>query len=1017
MQPFHHRAFCILALFSCPLPCMAWEETGGDKQRKPWTSSRILGYPDAPPPYQSERAFAKLGFKNPVLLTAAPFGKRMVVAEQGGKIWSFPNNPDCAQPDLVADLAAGLKPDAREYGGFEALYGLAFHPQFLKNRYCYVCYVLRGKNGPHPQGTKLSRFTLGMDNTLDPSSEKPLLTWLGGGHNGGDLHFGNDGMLYISTGDATDPAPPDRLGTGQDISDLLGSILRIDVDREGKDPTGKPLGYAIPADNPFVRMPNARGEVWAFGFRNPWRMSIDRPTGELWVGDVGWELYEMVYRVVRGGNYGWSVMEGPQVVSPMAKRGPTPILPPLASFPHTEAASITGGFVYRGKRLKDLEGSYLCGDWVTRKIWSIRVGQDGVSQVRELAHTGQQIIAFGTDHEGEAFFLDYKENGAGIYRLVPNAKPTHDPAKFPRKLSETGLFESTADQSPAKGVYGFQISSPRFADHAKAQRFIGLPGEQSVRLYDRAIPIPGTFFSGQVFMPKGTVLAKTYRMPVKTADGPKDKLVETQVLHFDGNQWNAYSYAWDEAGTDADLVRAEGMERELDVRDPVNPSVSVRQTWRYPSRTQCLTCHNPWAGQALAFNPAQLALAPSRFPNEEWKELTRLRAMGLVEFRKADGDQPCDSLPTPPLAETNSGIGTVESRARSYLHANCAHCHQPGAGGTATIDLRHTTSPGEIKLLDVKPTQGAFELPAASLVSPGDPYRSVLYYRMAKTGSGHMPHLGAELVDTHGLALVHDWIGSLKAKGPNPHEGTNLALNTLEKLKATGTADQGKDSLRVLLGSSLGGLVLAHGLDQGTGLEASRPAILAAVGSETKPEVRDLLERFLPAEQRIQRLGNQIDVRRLLAKQGDRPRGKGLFFQNSVPRCASCHRVDGVGSTLGPDLSGIGRKYSREQILDHILQPSKTIDPEYATQVVETADGKLQSGILSKRTGAEVILRNAEDKEIRIPSTEVVSMQAQSISSMPEMLLRDLTAQQAVDLIDYLASLTKETQRNAPGGR
>ena len=185
----------------------------------------------------------------------------------------------------------------------------------------------------------------------DPKSEKVLITWLAGGHNGGDLHFGNDGYLYISTGDGASPNPPDRSNTGQDISDLLSSILRIDVDHEDKD---RP--YAIPADNPFIKTPKARPEVWAYGFRNPWRMSFDRPTGDLWVGDVGWELWEMIYRVKRGGNYGWSVMEGPQAVRPESKRGPTPILPPNLAFPHTEAASITGGYVYRGNKLKELQG-------------------------------------------------------------------------------------------------------------------------------------------------------------------------------------------------------------------------------------------------------------------------------------------------------------------------------------------------------------------------------------------------------------------------------------------------------------------------------------------------------------------------------------------------------------------------------------------------------------------------------------------------------------------------------------
>src|SRR5207248_1932190 len=304
--------------------------------RPAWTTSRLTGSPEPPHPYTIKRAFPKLTFKNPLLLTMAPGGNRFFVGEQAGKIYSFPNDQACAKADLFLDVARELETwDKAKVKGLDALYGLVFHPQFAKNRYCYVCYALNGKiQGEQLQdGSRVSRFRVTETDPprCDPKSEKVIITWLAGGHNGGDLHFGNDGFLYISTGDAASPNPPDELDTGQDISDLLSSILRIDVDHEDR---GKP--YAIPADNPFIGIPRARTEVWAYGFRNPWRMGFDRPTGDLWVGDVGWELWEMIYRVKRGGNYGWSVMEGPQPVRPESKRGPTPILPPAIAFPHTE---------------------------------------------------------------------------------------------------------------------------------------------------------------------------------------------------------------------------------------------------------------------------------------------------------------------------------------------------------------------------------------------------------------------------------------------------------------------------------------------------------------------------------------------------------------------------------------------------------------------------------------------------------------------------------------------------------
>ena len=178
---------------------------------------------------------------------------------------------------------------------------------------------------------------------IDATSETTIITWLSGGHNGCCLKFGLDGCLYISTGDGSGPNPPDSRRAGQDISNLLSCILRIDVDHadDGKS-------YRIPAENPFIDLKGARPEIWAYGLRNPWRMSVDRKTGDLWVGDVGWELWEMLNRIERGGNYGWSVMEGRQPTNPEWPRGPTPILPPTIDVPHSESSSITDGLTYYG---------------------------------------------------------------------------------------------------------------------------------------------------------------------------------------------------------------------------------------------------------------------------------------------------------------------------------------------------------------------------------------------------------------------------------------------------------------------------------------------------------------------------------------------------------------------------------------------------------------------------------------------------------------------------------------------
>jgi putative heme-binding domain-containing protein len=1020
--------------------------------RGPWTTSRNTGSPAPPAPFKIVHVFPKLTFKNPLLITNAPGTDRLFVGEQAGKLFSFPRNPAGSKADLLLDLTTELHSwdPAGKVKGVGAVYGLAFHPQFVKNRYCYVCYVLDSKNWGEqlPDGSRVSRFRVTDTDPprVDPKSEKVLITWLAGGHNGGDLHFGNDGCLYISTGDGSNPNPPDALNTGQDISDLLSSVLRIDVDHEDK---GK--AYAVPPDNPFVKTPKARPEVWAYGFRNPWRMGFDRVTGDLWVGDVGWELWEMIYRVQRGGNYGWSIMEGRQPVHPDGKRGPTPILPPTLDFPHTEAASITGGYVYRGKQLQDLVGAYVCGDWVTRKLWATRLDGDRIVWHKEIAQGNQRVVAFGQDHDGELYFLNYDDVGT-VHQLVPNEAAREHRPDFPRKLSATGLFTSVRDHRPAPGVVPFSVQAEQWADHATAERFVALPGEKTtIRMFDSPTAIPGGFYSGQVFFPKDGVLARTVSLEMERGNPRSRRRLETQVLHFDGSYWRGYTYQWNDEQTDAVLVPAAGADRTFTVVDSQAPGGRRQQTWHFPSRAECMQCHNPWAGHTLAFTSAQLDVDHDYGPVRD-HQLRTLQHIGLIT--PAHSPEADDDPPDPPagkLVKPHDPSASLNDRARSYLHVNCSHCHQFGAGGTADIELRYRIPLDQMKLLEVRPVQGTFDIAGANLLAPGDPSRSVLYYRMAKLGRGRMPHIGSEIADDRGLRLIHDWIRQLplhkddrllieklraldepvalereREEMPRRLKRTALAIAQAQGREVITPEDRQRaeidvkaqtasavkvratertDAINRLLGSTGSALMLTDALAAGRIPASVRPQVLAAAAARPDPQIRDLFERFLPDEQRIKRLGSAIKPEQLLRLKGDAARGKELFFRSTSLQCINCHRVAGTGSTLGPDLSQIGRKYTRGQILESILEPSKTIEPKYATYMVETADGKVHTGILAEKTGREVVLRVVGDKEIRIPAGNVVTLEAVKTSLMPEQLLRDMTAEQAADLLEFLASL------------
>jgi putative heme-binding domain-containing protein len=996
-------------IFSSLLTIAPGEQPPGqaDVNRVPWKSSKIHGSPEPPLPYRLERVFPKLSFQRLTHMAAAPGTKRLFVATELGKMYSFVPEAGVEKADVFLDLPKEVKScqPGKDVKGFDQLYSLVFHPKFADNRFVFVCYVVDGPPGPGKNALRnrerVSRFTvLNTDPPrADPASEMIILEWPTekGGHNGGCLCFGPDGCLYISMGDAGPASPPDLHNTGQDLSDLLSSILRIDVDNVEGD-----RAYKVPADNPFVKLAGARPEIWAYGLRNPWKMSFDRASGDLWVGDVGWESWEMVYRIRKGGNYGWSVVEGPQSVHPQAKRGPTPILPYALCFPHTDAASITGGYVYHGNRLPELAGSYLCGDWMTCKVWSTRFDGDRVVSHREIAQGRMRIVAFGEDNDGELYILGYAETADGIYRLVsnPEAKAA---SVFPHKLSETGLVTSAAKLAPAPGVYPYTILAQPWLDHAVAERLLALPDLSTVRIYDNAIPVPNTaYFRSRVFFPKDAVLAKTISMEMERGKPGSLRRLETQILHFDGNDWFGYTYRWNDDQTDAELVPAGGAEMELDIIDPEAPGGHRKQTWHFPSRAQCLICHNGWSGPPLGFSPEQLNCQGQL----DWQQKMNLIARAVPDDKKqknpADGNVRTFYSMTDPYDAKQS----LTMRARSYLDVNCAHCHQPGAGGTALIYLQARTNLNDTRVVEVKPVQGHFNIADAFLIAPGDPLRSVLYYRISKTGPGRMPHIGSDLVDSRGVELIHDWIRSLPAKSKDKsplHQGERDALTGLVAFKGKDVAKS--QDLARLLSSTEGALLLAHALDQKMVPKEYVPAIVAIAAARPESEIRDLFERFLPADKRVKRLGAKIEPQTILALQGNLDRGRVVFFQTAGVQCALCHKIGSVGGAVGPDLSEIGKKYDRAKILESILDPSKDIEPAYVSHAVALKDGRVVVGLIVSRGDKELVLRDAQAKEHRFAAADIDSVTPQKQSLMPEQLLRDLTAQQAVDLLDYLASL------------
>lgn len=395
----------------------------GIEKRVLWETSNVAGTPDPPLPYDTERVYSHVRFDNSLDMVLSPDQKRWFIIEDKGTIYSFPKDDPNGRMDLFMDIR---RKDHRYLQPWQQrrLWSMVFHPKFAENGFVYVTYL---DSLPGPTRTRLSRFKVDFNAPQEPpvcdvESEYIMCEWLAGiDHFGGCLKFGPDGYLYWPVGDGS-PCCDSGL-SGQDLSDFNSSVLRIDVDRNDK---GK--AYAVPADNPFVDRQGARPEIWAYGTRNIWKMSFDRKTGDLWAGDVGQDLWDWILLVEKGGNYGWSVVEGSHPFKPEQKPGPTPILKPVVEHEHSEARSITGGIVYRGKQRPELVGTYIYGDFETGKIWGLHYDTEKHKLVshHELADTALKLVSFAEDEEGELYILDY---AGTIHRLIPA------PPKWPRPTS------------------------------------------------------------------------------------------------------------------------------------------------------------------------------------------------------------------------------------------------------------------------------------------------------------------------------------------------------------------------------------------------------------------------------------------------------------------------------------------------------------------------------------------------------------------------------------------------------
>ena len=742
--------------------------------------------------WTTENAFPNLTFIDPLWLAEIPGSNQFLLVGKNGQLWRFENDPAVTQAQVVQVLDWSAQTQTSEDQGF---YRLAFHPQFGQEgspnaHYVYVSYnhkpALAEADANHSYW-RLSRFTwLPEGGTIDPASEFVLINqydphrW----HNGGGIFFGNDGFLHVAIGESSEWN--DSFQNCQRIDQgLFSGILRLDVDNDPAkshaiarqpvdDPAwGKPAswpasstqGYGIPNDNPWQDPGNVLEEFYAIGLRSPHTMHYDPPTGDIFVGDVGQGTREEMTRITApGANAQWAYQEG---IVAASRAKPVPLIGtdqvPLLDYGRDVGGCIIGGMRYRGAKWNGLlGGKVLYGDHLTGEVWSATLDAGGGAPVIEALVDGGFTVGnkaglanFCTDSTGEVYMMNVNgtnQDGGTILKLATAGVSVEPPAL----LSQTGVFTNLATLETAQGVFPFDVANPLWSDGAAKRRWIILPNDGSYNT-----PQEDIVFSeeGNWVFPAGTVFVKHFEIGTDESNPAAVKRLETRFLICtEGGGKYGFTYKWNAAGTDAELLTS-GLDESYDIT--LAGGGTEARNWSYPSRAECLQCHNSASGQALgvrthALNRSFHYAATGRDANQ----LATFNALGMFD-RTLTAEELEDFIEARALDDETAPI---EHRVRSYLDSNCSHCHRPD-GPVSYFDARLGT-PLNVQGLINGVIQGHFVLgPDGRYLKPGDPDLSALHVRLANVGNGAaMPPLAKNVVDQNAVEVLQEYLESLTAE-------------------------------------------------------------------------------------------------------------------------------------------------------------------------------------------------------------------------------------------------------------
>ncbi|MFV8752028.1 PQQ-dependent sugar dehydrogenase [Nannocystaceae bacterium ST9] len=668
------------------------------------------------PRLRAESPAAGEPFVDPVGLLGDPDGEGLLVVERGGAIWRV-DGEGAREPqpwlDLSSEVAGsptrGLLALAIGEGWIYAYFHRALAPQ--RTRVVRIPFDPAASEVDVGEALTMIEFDLGSAGVES-------------GAVGGALAVDEQGYVWIGVGDGTsapDPSPASALA--QDRGDLRGSLLRIAA------PSEPVIGYAIPPDNPLLADPQARPEIYMIGLHDPRHLVI--AGDDRWIADHGSGQREELDRVQAGGNLGWPATEGWACTGP-GDCDPTLYLGPSFDYrlPDGEHCELVLGARVEGGEVPMLAGATIWADRCSGRVWGLDPSpSEGLARVEVLGRVGEGVAALGRDAAGDPWAID------GEGRLVRLGLAEHGlPGTLPERVSATACFAAGSSSDATPGLIPYRVGAPLWSDGLIKQRWMVVPPEQTIAIDER----------GRWDFPEGSVLIKTFALEASLADPSTRAPIETRFMVRRAGTWDFYSYRWREDGSDADRL-GEGASVELSV---AGPEGSERFVWEFPSEVGCRTCHGFGEGEPLGPTSLQMNRVV-RYGEQEREQLDALAELGLFEH------SPGDPAGLPRLVDPSDETAPLEARARAWLHANCAHCHQPA---WMRPDLRWTTS-----FADTQTCGHSIEFPSPDVegskrIAPGDPGDSNLWLRLATRGEGQMPPLGSGRVDPLGRALIEAWI-------------------------------------------------------------------------------------------------------------------------------------------------------------------------------------------------------------------------------------------------------------------